>query len=494
VLRSYARIMATTPEHELSPTSRALFKKAREALDIGNFGYTIQLLIPVLKESPNCLDARKLSRAAAMKEMAKKGKKGGGFSVAGTTLGMTGGGAIKKDPLAAMELAEKTLATDPTSSQGNMLLHEAAAKAGFPETAGFALETLVGANPKDTKILHTLGNFYLSIGDHEKAVQVYSRIAQINPADLDAIKKSKDASASSTMQKGGWQEAADKKTSFRDILADKDKAKSLEDQGKQVRTTAQISKQVEETYAQWAANESGVDVSKRMARLYEQWFEATMAEDGSVEEADEQLKQAVAFYAHTDQLLNGGDQNITRKVTDLQMRQKDRRIAVLKDWLDTVEDKTHPDVLPYVDEYEQLQRDKVEVTIGNAKRRVAENPTDLQLRYELGEALMGIGQFTEAIPELQRAQQNPNVRLKAMNLLGQCFVEKTMLDMAARTFEKGASEIVGMDSLKKDLTYRLALTLEKLGKKDEYLSRLKEIYEADYGYQDVAKRVESSYS
>ena len=41
-------------------------------------------------------------------------------------------------------------------------------------------------------------------------------------------------------------------------------------------------------------------------------------------------------------------------------------------------------------------------TLDEAKRRVERNPTDLVLRYELGEKLMQAGQFTEAIPELQR--------------------------------------------------------------------------------------------
>jgi hypothetical protein len=34
----------------------------------------------------------------------------------------------------------------------------------------------------------------------------------------------------------------------------------------------------------------------------------------------------------------------------------------------------------------------------------------------------------------------------------------------------------------------------KMGKKEQYLDCLKEIYNNDYGYRDVAKRVEESYS
>ena len=59
--------------------------------------------------------------------------------------------------MAAMELAEKTLESDPFNSQGNHLLKDAAKAAGFPEIAAFALETLVQGNPKDTKLMHELG-------------------------------------------------------------------------------------------------------------------------------------------------------------------------------------------------------------------------------------------------------------------------------------------------------------------------------------------------
>jgi hypothetical protein len=37
------------------------------------------------------------------------------------------------------------------------------------------------------------------------------------------------------------------------------------------------------------------------------------------------------------------------------------------------------------------------------------------------------------------------------------------------------------------------MVLEKMGKKEEYIEALKQIYEVDYGYLDVAQRVESSY-
>jgi tetratricopeptide (TPR) repeat protein len=484
--------MATIIENDLSAPHRALFLKAKHANEIRNYGYVIQLMQSVLKEAPGFLEGRKLLRAAAL---ANQGGKKSGFSLAGTTLGITASSTLKKDPLAAMELAEKTLATEPTNTQANQLLFDAANKAGLPETAAFALETLVGANPKDTKLLHQLGSHYLATGENDKAVAVFNRASLLNPGDLDAVKKAKDAAAAATMKSGRWEEVAQSSgtMNFRDLINKKDEALALENKARIVRTVEQISQQVSEVYPEWDANQSNVDLSRRLAGLYEQWFEASIAENSAGEETESYLDNALWFFNHTNSLLNGGDPNIARKCSDLQFKKIERRIKALEEYLAQV-DPANPDAQPYQDELNELRRHRDSATLEVARKRVTDNPTDLQLRYELGDSLMKAGQFTDAIPELQKALQNPNVRLKAMNLLGQCYVEKGMLDLAAKRFKDAAGETTVMDSNKKDVLYRLGLVLEKMGKRDEYLDAMKQIYEVDYGYLDVAARVEGSYA
>ncbi len=484
--------MATINENELTDAQRALFQKARHANEIRNHGYAIQLMQSVLKQVPGFLDGRKLLRAAALASV--DGKKSG-FSLAGTTLGMTAGSTLKKDPLAAMELAEKTLGSDPKSAQGNQLLWEAANKAGLPETAAFALETLVGANPKDTKLMHQLGSQYIQMGENDKAVAIYNRIVQINPADLEANKKAKDASASATMKSGRWEEVAQStgSMSFRDLIHKKDEAIALENKSRIVRTGEQIQQQILEIYPQFEENQNNVDVARRIATLYEQWYEAAFASAEPAEKVDEYLDYAISYYDHTNTILAGGDPNIARKCSDLKFRKMERRMTVLEAWLAQV-DPNDPETRPFADELSDLRREQASSTLDVAKKRVAENPTDLMLRYELGETLIKAGQFTEAIQELQRSKQNPNVRMRAMNLLGQCYVEKNMLDLAVKQFRDAANETTAMDLTKKDILYRLGLVLEKMGKKDEYIECMKQIYEVDYGYLDVAKRVESSYA
>jgi len=137
---------------------------------------------------------------------------------------------------------------------------------------------------------------------------------------------------------------------------------------------------------------------------------------------------------------------------------------------------------------------RAEMLVDEARKRVERNPTDLQFRFELGENLMNAGHFREALPELQRARQNPNARLRAMNALGRCYRELSMFDLAAKQLEEAAREIGTMDATKKEIVYNLGLVYEQMGDREKSLGCMKQIYEADYGYKDVATRVESSYA
>ncbi|MGB8166497.1 MAG: hypothetical protein WCF18_03330, partial [Chthoniobacteraceae bacterium] len=159
--------MAIQTEKDLSENARALWLKGRSAIELRNYGYAISLMQAVLKEAPGFLDARKQLRAVEI--AATKGKKS--FLSGLSTSSLKGGSVMKKDPLAAMELAEKTLESDPTNAQANHLLKDAAKAAGYPEVAAFALETIIQANPNDTKVMHELGEHYLSMGSADKAVE-----------------------------------------------------------------------------------------------------------------------------------------------------------------------------------------------------------------------------------------------------------------------------------------------------------------------------------
>ena len=469
--------MPITTEKELSENSRALWLKAMHAVELRNYGYAISLIQNILKEAPGFLEARKRLRKVEI--IATKGKKG--FLSGLSTASLKGAGMVKKDPIAAMELAEKSLETDPTNVQINHLLKDAAKAASLPEIAAFALETIIEANPNDTKTMHELGEHYLTMGKADDAVTIYSKIAELNPADLTAVKRSKDAAATASMKKGGWDTAQ----SYRDLMKNKDEAISLEQKSRVVKSVEMIDEQLAELTPQWEAAQDNVDLTRRIAKLWEDRLEQRQDE--------ESFNGTHYYYHHANELVGGSDPAVGRKLSNLQLQGIDMRTKSIEDWL-AQGGEEHEEAEAYKQELRDLQAQKAGLMITEAKKRVEKNPTDLQLRFELGEQLVKARQYTEAIQELQRAKQNPNARLKAMNLLGQCYTEKNMLDLAMKQFQEAASEMIAMDVTKKEILYKLGLVFEKMGKKEESLKCMKDIYEVDYGYLDVAQRVEQSYA
>ncbi len=465
--------MAVKSEKELSDDQRAHWLKAVAAIELRNFGYAISLLQGILKQEPQFLTGRQLLRRAEVTRFKAAKKKFFNVSTASVSV-MKAQREIKKDPKRAVELIEKILEDEPYNKQANLALKEAAAAAGWLETAVFALQTFLEENPRDTRVMHELARLYHDLGDSEREVEVYNRISGIDPADAAAVRLGKDASARGSMKSGGWGSAE----SYRDLIKDKEAAVSLEQQSRMQLSGESLSHQIAESYAMHEAEPQNVDVARRL---------------GSLSEQKDDLEAAIAWYRYASDLTHGSDPGLVRKISDLGVKQTDREISALEEAVAN----NAGDSVALAEKQAALaaaKKRRAEMLIDETRKRVDRNPTDLQFRFELGENLMNAGHFREALPELQRARQNPNARLRAMNALGRCYRELSMFDLAAKQLEEAAREIGTMDATKKEIVYNLGLVYEQMGNREKSLGCMKQIYEADYGYKDVAKRVESSYA
>jgi tetratricopeptide (TPR) repeat protein len=465
--------MAVKTEKELSESLRALWLKSVSAIELRNLGYAISLLQEILKQEPEFLTGRQLLRRT---EVTKgKSAKKSFFNISTAPIGvMKAQREIKNDPKRAVEMLEEVLESEPYNRQANLLLKEAALAAGWPETAVFALQTLLEENPRDVKVLNELGRLYHGLGDHENEVEIYNQLTAINPLDAQSLRLGKDASAHASMKRGGWTEAE----SYRDLIKDKDQAISLEQQSRIRLTGEALDQQIAETYARHQAEPENLDFARRLGALSEQ---------------KDDFGSAIRWYQYAVDLARGTDTGLLRKISDLKIKCLERDIAAHEEFLST--HTTQDEV--YAEKSNQLRAAKVsraEILIEDAQERVKRNPTDLHLRFELGDNLFNARRFREAVPELQRARQNPHARLKAMNVLGCCYGELGMLDLAMKQLEEASREIVSMDEMKKEIVYNLGLTYERMGELEKALTCMKQIYEVDYGYRDVAERVESSYN
>ena len=464
--------MALKTEKGLSESLRALWLKAVSAIELRNFDYAISLLQQILTQEPEFLTGRQLLRRAEVTK--SKSVKKSFFNISTAPIGvMKAQREIKKDPARAVEMLEEVLEGEPYNRQANLLLKEAALAAGWPEIGVFALRTLLEESPRDVKVLHELGRLYHEIGDHENEVEVYNQITAINPLDAQALRLGKDASARASMKRGGWTQAE----SYRDLIKDKEEAISLEQQSRIRLTGEALDQQIVETHARHQAEPENLDFARRLGALTEQ---------------KDDLESAIRWYQHAADLGKGADTGLLRKISDLKIKCLEREIAAHEEFLSTYSARDEV----YAEKSGQLRAAKVsraEMLIVDAQERVGRNPTDLQLRFELGENLFNARRFREAVPELQRARQNPHARLKAMNVLGCCYGELGMHDLAMKQLEEASREISSMDAMKKEIVYNLGLVYEQIGDAEKALACMKQIYEVDYGYRDVAQRVESSY-
>src|SRR5438270_1019438 len=464
--------MAVKTEKELNETQHSLWLKAMAAVELRNFGYATSLLQGCLKQEPQLLPGRQLLRRA---EIAKqKGGKKSFFNISTAPLAvMKAQREIKKTPQRAMEMVEKVLEDEPYHRQANLTLKEAAVAAGWPEIGVFALRTLLKENPRDVKLLHELGQLYHQTGQSEDEVEVYNRITEIDPLDAAALRLGKDASARASMSTGGWTQAE----SYRELIKDKDVAISLEQESRMQLTGEALDQQIAELEARQKVEPHNIDVARRLGALCEQ---------------KDDIESAIKWYQRAIELTGGSDAGLIRKLSDLKMRGAERDIAAHEEFLagHQKKDEVHA---KKTEELQAAKKKRAGILIEETKKQLERNPTDLQLRFELGEHLVSGQRFREAVPELQRARQNPNARLKAMNLLGVCYCELGMLYLAMKQFEDAAREIVAMDPMKKEIVYNLGIVYEKMGEREKSLNCMKHIYEADYSYRDVAERVESSY-
>jgi tetratricopeptide (TPR) repeat protein len=464
--------MAAKTEQELSQAQRNLWLKAVAAVELRNLGYAISLLQEILKQEPQFLMGRQLLRRAEVTKTRSSKRSFLNISTAPIAV-MKAQREVKKHPKRAIEMLEKILEDEPYNRQANLTLKDAATAAGWQEIGVFALRTLLEENPRDVKVLHELGRLYRELGENDQEVEVYNQIMEIDPLDAEALRLGKDAAAHASMKSGGWTQAE----SYRDLIKDKEMAISLEQQSRIRLTGESLDQQIAETYARHKAQPANVDLVRRLGALNEQ---------------KEDFDAAIGWYQCAADLTRHADPGLVRKVSDLKIKRLEREIAAREEFLSAhgTADDLHA---KNTEELNAAKAKRAEILVADARERLARNPTDLQLRFELGEHLVSARRFREAVPELQRARQNPHARLKAMNLLGCCYCELGMFDLATKQLEEAAKEIVPMDAMKKEIVYNLGLIYERTGDQEKSLVCMKQIYEVEHGYKDVARRVESSY-
>lgn len=478
-------------DKDLSSNQRNSYLRALSAFEPGNYDLVVTLMEQVIAEEPEFLAGRKLLREAEV----LRARSGTSFFVGPSGSSPSGDKskawhAIEAgDFLEAIREAEKALVTNPMGVQPNKDLHEAAkmlarnerekirrnpaaTKAveaargkmrSYEAIARFALETIAlddRDKAKQVGAFHDLGRYLMSIEEFGEAGMVYEEILRTNPSDCEARDRAKEAARQHSLQ---CQEP--RPYVWIDPFPLPRKDRTMPEESAEVpRDDRMVREETVEELARrvYLSHEAGKPDQESARKLADLYYNR------------EDYDNALEYYRYLSALAHNTDPGLLRKLSDAEVRRLDQHITNKEREFAALAGDD-PASVAIRSEIEELRHSKAEQMLGEARKRVERNPADLQYRFELGEQLVLAGHYKDAIPELQKARTTPNTRTRALYLLGKCYTELNMLELAAETLTDAASEIQGMDGTKKDIIYNLGLVYERMGDKEKSLDCMKQI-------------------
>lgn len=138
------------------------------------------------------------------------------------------------------------------------------------------------------------------------------------------------------------------------------------------------------------------------------------------------------------------------------------------------------------------QEQSLEEIVEGFKKGVAESlsPEDFDTHFNLGIAYREMGLLDEAIGEFQLAAKDAKYLLDCCSLLGACFLEKGLPELAVKWYQKGLETPDLSEEATLGLLYDLGNLYASVGETDRARKTFVEIYGVNSNYRDVVARLE----
>jgi tetratricopeptide (TPR) repeat protein len=351
---------------------------------------------------------------------------------------------------------ETYLKVDPKNLEMAFELAATCEKANYPNAAIGVHEASCEISPKEVRARVAAGRL-LAGKEPQKALAFLEQALALDPKNQEAIKLRKDLAAELTIKKTGFENI---RTSH-ELIRDKDKAKELAQADVLHRHAEHAEDVIGRLEARIQANPQDKKSLRELAK--------SLASAGRTDDARAAWKKLIE--------VDPTDFDARVQMGDLRITQLDRAVVA-------AEKKGDKQAA------ENLRTRRIEIVIEEYQARVAEHPTDLALRFALGEAYLTARRIDDAIGEFQKSVKDPRNRVHALCKLGECFIAKDLYDLAARQLEKALEESPGLNSEQgKELVYNLGVLRERQGQFAAAREEFLKVYEVDVSYRDVADRV-----
>jgi tetratricopeptide (TPR) repeat protein len=449
-----------------------LFHKAELAIKRRNFDYAIELLLQGLKLDPlNVEQRRRLRQTEILAIQSKGGNTKGDLLKSVTSLGTQWRikklGVQKKWEEQILEI-ENFLRNAPQSTGAlYQLAHAFRNLEGGHDAAVAALQEIVEVDRTQIEAWRQLGTLHAG-SDPEKAIRCWEKVKQYRPEDKEAGKAIRDLSAA-TMVKRAEDRKKGGEGDFRDLLADEDEARKLQEEQQIIRTDDDARRAIQRVKEKLADAPEEKRLIRQLGDLHRRLKEYRAAE--------EQYKKLLE--------MDPNDLYAKERIGDLQEHIHNDHVAELEEKL-----KAAPDDEALKEQLKKALDDRDTFLLGELQRRVAAHPTDAGLKAKFGGILLKKGRLDEAIEQFQKALVDPRLATQAHGNLGRCFKAKGLYDLAVEEFKKTLGQLPDKNSaLGKDFTYSLGETYALKEDWAEALATMQTILAVDIRFRDVSQKV-----
>jgi len=438
------------------PDIEALYKRAEEAFQKHNYDYARDLFQQILLLDPDHEKSHKALKATLLHKFQELGATGKLKLIA-----LRGQFEIQlkatKDPHKKIELCLKFLNDDPRNSKIRTMLADTLLNQGKHTGAAAEAELAMADDPTNVPAAKILVASLKETGKVKEAQAILDRISSIAKEDRDLEKLQRDLAAVQTM-KAGFEGGA----TYRDVMKDKETAAKLEAQHHLIQTEEQLVAVIKDLEHELNQNPTDARIPKKIGDL--------------VFEKRKDYKSAQDWYRKASQLAPQ-DSVLRDKVDDCQLRIYEVQIDAAKKSGDA--------------RLKELQAADLKFKIQSYERRVADRPTDMGLRFELGKCYYQAGpSFTDkAIGEFQQAVRDPKKKGDSHLFLGMAFQRKKMYDMADKQYSLAEEGVLSQDR-KLGILYNRAVCNAEAGKLPQAAELGKRIMEVDISYKDISQLVE----
>ena len=114
---------------------------------------------------------------------------------------------------------------------------------------------------------------------------------------------------------------------------------------------------------------------------------------------------------------------------------------------------------------------------------------DFRSHYDLGMAYIEMALVDEAIKELQISSRSPELSLKSIEMIGNCFIQKGEFRLAVKQLERGVELSIKSNDENLGIHYNLGLAYEALNDFEKAREHFEEVYIVDVTFRDIPEKM-----